>query len=128
MWRPRLLEKHVKVIEILEEYRWKKRILVLQTEDPDKVKAQKELLDRVIPDLRERKLVLLGFAIDKEPYASIDITQLKTKYKNKQHSILLFGLDGQLKNSWTIPVDPEKIFTVIDKMPMRRRELKEKEN
>lgn len=128
MWRPRLLEKHVKVIEMLEEYRWKKRILVILSEDPDKVKAQKELLDKLIPDLRERKLVLLGFGVDKEPYSSHDITQLSTKYKDKQGAVLLFGLDGQLKSSWALPGDPEKIFKVIDKMPMRRRELREKEN
>ncbi|MBD3172503.1 DUF4174 domain-containing protein [Candidatus Bathyarchaeota archaeon] len=111
---------------MLEEYRWKNRILIVLSQDPDKVKAQKKLLDKVIPLVRERKLLLIGFNITQEPYTTHELTQLKTKYQDKQDHVILFGLDGQPKNSWNIPVNPEKIFKEIDKMPMRQRELKEK--
>jgi len=112
---------------MFEEYRWKKRILLILSDDPEKINAQKKILDKYIPELEERRMILFGFGGNNEPYSSMDISGLKAKYSDRLGSVLLFGLDGQEKASWGIPVDPVTVFQIIDAMPMRRREIKEKE-
>ena len=39
-------------------------------------------------------------------------------------AVVLVGKDGSVKKVWRDPVDPRKIFTIIDSMPMRRKEMK----
>ena len=113
---------------MFEDYHWKKRILLILSDDPAKINSQKRILDKYIPELNERRMMLFGFGATCEPYSSIDISELKAKYSDRLGSVLLFGLDGQEKASWNIPVDPVTVFKVIDAMPMRRREIKEKES
>lgn len=51
--------------------------------------------------------------------------QLQTD--NNVFSVVLVGLDGEVKKVWLEPVEPQEIFDVIDQMPMRVRELKTQE-
>lgn len=37
--------------------------------------------------------------------------------------MVLVGKDGTVKKIWHDPVDPKKIFTIIDSMPMRKKEM-----
>ena len=39
-------------------------------------------------------------------------------------AVVLVGKDGGVKKVWHDPVDPKAIFTIIDRMPMRREEMK----
>ena len=40
-------------------------------------------------------------------------------------TVLLIGKDGTEKGRWHEPVSVEELFTLIDTMPMRQREMKE---
>jgi len=39
-------------------------------------------------------------------------------------AVALVGKDGGVKETWRDPVDPDRIFALIDKMPMRRDEVR----
>ncbi|MHC5211676.1 MAG: CIA30 family protein [Planctomycetota bacterium] len=41
-------------------------------------------------------------------------------------AVALVGKDGEVKQRWSSPVSPEHVFTLIDAMPMRQRELRER--
>lgn len=43
-------------------------------------------------------------------------------------SVVLVGLDGTVKQVWTLPVSAQEIFDVIDAMPMRQREIRDADN
>jgi hypothetical protein len=40
---------------------------------------------------------------------------------------VLIGLDGTVKRRWESLPEAEDLFSIIDAMPMRQRELKERE-
>ena len=40
-------------------------------------------------------------------------------------TVLLVGKDGTVKHRSSEPVDPEEIFSLVDAMPMRRREMRD---
>ena len=39
-------------------------------------------------------------------------------------AVVLVGKDGTVKEVWHAPVDPRTIFALIDRMPMRREEMR----
>ncbi len=39
-------------------------------------------------------------------------------------AVVLVGKDGDVKHIWREPVEPRRIFAVIDAMPMRRQEMR----
>ncbi len=39
-------------------------------------------------------------------------------------AVALVGKDGSVKETWREPVDPARIFALIDRMPMRRNEMR----
>ena len=41
-------------------------------------------------------------------------------------SLILIGKDGHEKDRWSEPVDMQEIFSVIDAMPMRRQEIRDR--
>ncbi len=43
-----------------------------------------------------------------------------------QHMVILIGKDGELKLRKQLPVELSEIFSVIDAMPMRQREMRER--
>ncbi len=48
----------------------------------------------------------------------------KLQTDNNIFSVVLVGLDGQVKKVWLEPVEPQVIFDLIDEMPMRAEEMK----
>ena len=39
-------------------------------------------------------------------------------------AVVLVGKDGSPKRVWHVPVEPARVFALIDAMPMRRREMR----
>ena len=56
------------------------------------------------------------------------LIQLKKKIKNinPYRRLILIGKDGGVKNSYLFETELEKIFYDVDKMPMRRYEVKKR--
>ena len=114
----------------LKEHQWENRVLLILSDDGALVKKQIEILQKKSEGLKERKLIIYRI-YPKEYFKGINnhhasfpsnYSQLKKKKKNLE--IVLIGLDGGVKLRQTELLDLEKLFTLIDGMPMRRQELK----
>ncbi len=58
------------------------------------------------------------------------VAAFRTAYDipHDRYQALLIGLDGGVKARWDAPPSPEEVFALIDRMPMRQQELRERES
>lgn len=99
----------------LKQYQWTNRIIVLFGSESDRLLIeQKKLLAANTKALLERDIKMI--------VADKNLRQ-KLNLKNDFKGLLLIGKDGGIKFKQEFIVPPEKIFTIIDGMPMRKAEL-----
>lgn len=122
--------------DFLEQYHWKNRIVLLfgAGADPD-IKKQIEELESEPEGISDRDLLI--FHIDQEvellngKASQTDVTaaQFRAKYNvpEDQFRYILLGKDGRTKYSKKEFVPNRKLFAIIDAMPMRQREMREKD-
>ena len=93
-------------------------VVLSDSRDDPRVAKQIAALDRTKPELDDRNITVLR---DSEPGS-----RLRTSLGVKRHgfAVVLVGKDGGVKKVWRDPVNPREIFTIIDQMPMRRREMR----
>ncbi|WP_390910647.1 DUF4174 domain-containing protein [Pseudosulfitobacter sp. SM2401] len=105
----------------LNEFVWKKRpVVVFADSDADpRYGEQIELLMANLPDLAERDVVVLT---DTDPAAR---SELRTKLRPRGFMLVIIGKDGDVKLRKPLPWDVREISRSIDKMPMRKREIRE---
>lgn len=116
----------------LQKHQWKNRVLLIYADDvnSNQLQEQIKILAEDKKGLQERKLVIYQFVKDKftTDFNTVWFSskeQLKQYHKkSNRFEVLLIGLDGGLKYRQTKLVSLEKLFTLIDGMPMRKRELK----
>lgn len=104
----------------LSGQRWEKRPLVVIAPDGDRrVAVQRERIARARPDFAERDQVLV---------VARDGDGLRERFGVAAGDFvaILVGLDGTEKARWSEPVDPAELFALIDAMPMRQREMRER--
>ncbi len=119
----------------LSKYRWKNRILILKFDDVnnDICKKQLDELRENEAGLTERKLIIyqlkgeeykIGLQND-DSWKKIDEKDLKytEKQGNPHFEAILIGLDGGIKHQQSSVLKVEKLFSIIDIMPMRIREM-----
>ena len=85
------------------------RVIAIVAPSPTDARAarQRTLLDRDLKGCTERDLVVVTLP-------------------GETFTILLVGKDGGEKKRWTAPVSVKEIFALIDAMPMRMAEMREK--
>jgi hypothetical protein len=133
-------EKHdmSAIIAPLEPLRWKRRVLVVA--EPE-ARAQGEEAapgfyesdgQPGLDDRRVTRIALdasdtliaeppLGFEVDAPALRrALDLPRAGFQ-------VVLIGLDGTVKQRWDSLPEAEDLFSIIDAMPMRQRELKERE-
>ena len=106
----------------LTQFVWKKRPIVVFADsnaDP-RYAEQIELLMAALPSLDDRDVVVLT---DTDPSAK---SALRLKLRPRGFMLVIIGLDGGVKLRKPFPWDVREISRSIDKMPMRKRELREK--
>lgn len=116
----------------LQKHQWKNRVLLIYADDvnSNQLQEQIKILAEDKKGLQERKLVIYQFVKDKfttdfnTVWFSSKEQFKKYHKKSNRFEVLLIGLDGGLKYRQTKLVSLEKLFTLIDGMPMRKRELK----
>jgi hypothetical protein len=124
-----VLVNKLKAQEFLRPYKWKNRVIILIAESTDNALfiEQKHKLQAASPDLEERDLVIL---------TNHDTTiSLKTKKdivssfppKQTGFRFILIGKDNTVKKDSDRPVDMKELFALIDSMPMRQREMRERD-
>ena len=118
----------------LAEYRWENRLLLIVADEHALPKVQDQLrqYQSVKSGLQERKLIIYTILPKRYQIANNDKGEWimskeyfhRYKPSNKTFEITLIGLDGGIKLRQTNLLSPEKLFAIIDGMPMRRAEIR----
>lgn len=124
----------------LDNYRWKKRILIIQTTKrlnttfSEQIQAFKNL----DAQFKDRKLLVFKVANNNYQLSdnlsgknSIDWKEVDEAFKNRfkantPFQITLIGLDGGIKLQQTTVLKSSELFNIIDSMPMRSAEIRNK--
>lgn len=123
-------------LEIPGPYQWKNRILlVFSPEENSGMKEQVAIFKEHQKGLEERDLVIFMVeeAAVKNPdgsrYGKEAADKLRQKYQipEDQFSVILIGKDGTEKLRQKEVLDTEKLYSIIDSMPMRRREMRQRD-
>lgn len=119
--------------QYLSKHRWKDRLVLLLSDDlaNPELRKQQQVLKGLKHELKDRKIVV--YTVTPE----FLYTGLKEMNKNRNYTIyreykkgkasfqvVLLGLDGGVKLREKRAVKPEELFGLIDRMPMRRAELR----
>ena len=117
----------------LSPYQWQNRLLLVFAPSPENgaYEEQRRLLENEDAALKDRDLLvfhLFGDAGGLEHPSSIAAT-LRERYAVLEGAfeVVLIGKDGGEKERYSGPVEPDVLYKVIDAMPMRRQEMREKD-
>ena len=115
----------------LKKHQWKHRIILVSSADFDNKKAQQQLqlLQDELTGLQDRKLKIYhitnqGYSTD---FGEEIIVSKSSNTENNSFSVSLIGLDGTEKDSFNSPQIATVFFRLIDQMPMRRSEIKNRD-
>lgn len=98
---------------------WKVRPVVVFGEGPDD-----PLFKRQIAALDAKAHALADYAIKVVPVTQADAAlRKKLGVAPRGFVVVLVGKDGGVKQTWREPVEPARLFALIDTMPMRRDEV-----
>jgi len=116
----------------LEDFQWENRILLLVDTGQD-TEALQSQLDELTTDkqaLKERDLVIFRVTPDAVYFVDGSLSKLKARQMYDKFALdsafkgtLLLGKDGGLKLKQPFKVSAQRIFDLIDSMPMRRAEM-----
>jgi len=103
-----------------EEFLWKNRLLVIFADSPGDPRfvEQMALINVRVEDLVDRDVIVL---IDTDPAMQSD---LREKYRPRGFMLVLIGKDGNVYLRKPRPWNVREISRSIDKMPIRREELR----
>jgi monofunctional biosynthetic peptidoglycan transglycosylase len=120
----------------LGDYKWRNRLLLVfsPSESHSDYKAQKKEIVEQMAEVEDRDLVIFEiFGEGENRVGSSIITNaagesLREKFgvKPEDHTVILVGKDGGEKLRSTGHVPMEEIFSLIDSMPMRQSEMRER--
>ena len=119
----------------LDKHQWKERLLLVIAYSYENIALQKQLtlFKNTEKGLAEQKLVV--YQITPSDYKegmqsskSLKGSSLYQQYnqEKKEFKLILIGLDGGVKESYFSPTPSAEIYGVIDQMPMRQQELRNK--
>jgi hypothetical protein len=120
----------------LSSYTWKNRLLFIfapSSNDPNYESLREEIQTRKL-DVADRDMLVFKVfetgesRFDDAPLSKDSTEFLRQKFSIKpgQFAILLIGKDGGEKLRRESKVDLAEIFSVIDAMPMRQQEIRER--
>ena len=106
----------------IESFLWTNRPVIVFADSPADPRfiEQIALLEDQIEALRERDVVVLT---DTDPAAKSD---LRTELRPRGFMMVLIGKDGGVKLRKPFPWDVRELSRVIDKMPMRQQEIRDR--
>jgi len=116
----------------LSKHKWENRLILLITNDENNPTFQSQISEfkKDRDGLEERKLIIYQglpetykTGLNGNTYKKS--SQLYNKYKETGtgFEVLLLGLDGEIKLRQNELLTKEKLYGIIDAMPMRRREI-----
>ncbi|TCT05953.1 DUF4174 domain-containing protein [Aquabacter spiritensis] len=104
----------------LAAYRWKARplIVVAPTAEAAAFRRQMTLIQADRPGLAERDMVVLTVTTPDDPL------RRTLNVPAGAFQVILVGKDGHIAERWTAPAELSSAFALIDRMPMRREEMR----
>jgi hypothetical protein len=118
-------------LENLSDLKWKHRVLIIY-DDLDKNHLKKKIHHMSIYDkeIVDRDLIII-YDTAEEVYMNdqplLESFKLSVKAMTKQYqkeSMILIGKDGKTKKIFSLSDQISNVFDLIDKMPMRKFEIK----
>ncbi|MBJ3762296.1 DUF4174 domain-containing protein [Maribius pontilimi] len=108
----------------LEDFKWIARPVVVfaDSEFDPAFQEQIDLLAGRADDLARRDVVVIT---DTDPST---LSDLRRKLRPRGFMLVLIGKDGDVKLRKPFPWDVRELTRSIDKMPMRRQEIRERQN
>jgi len=119
----------------LSKHQWKNRLILVLTNDITNTNYQNQLkaFQTEKEGMKERKLLVYHitptqYCIENDNKEWHNSSKLHKNYKqtNAPFEVILIGLDGQIKLTQNEILHTDKLFAIIDGMPMRRAELRRK--
>jgi hypothetical protein len=117
----------------LDQYQWKKRALVVNAaaEDDSNLEQQRAAVASAADDFADRDMVLVTLLDDGVSLAGdrqltdseADTVRSTLGIDARDFAVKLVGKDGSVKLSKEAVTSMDEIFSLIDTMPMRRREI-----
>jgi len=121
----------------LDKYRWKNRpvlIFAASSKDSSYLK-QKSEFEGMSDELEDRDIIVIELLESgKSMTPEVSITDEQQSFLRKQFDVvddfifILIGKDGTVKLKTGQPVLSDDLFELIDSMPMRKEEIRRKEN
>ena len=118
----------LKYINHVNDFKWKNRLLVIRNKNQkllfEQIKKNKNKLierDIAIIVLKGNNAFIKNNLLPEKFFKSLN---KKIKHLDSSYEIILFGLDGKIKKIYEKNIDLNKVFLDIDKMPMRKYEIK----
>jgi len=118
----------------LSQYRWEKRILLIFAPDSTNAMYQNQLQDysKYRAGFEERDLITFHLLRKKsgklleQTLSSENVQELYRQFgvTKNEFTVILIGKDGSEKLRTTDLLPVRKLFSVIDAMPMRQREMR----
>jgi len=121
----------------LQQYQWENRIIVVYSNETelDLLSKQLELLKKEPNKLSERKILVIQahknryktIFPENSEWVSSSLKDELNISKKTEFEVFLLGLDGGIKLRQEEIVQTEKLFSLIDGMPMRKAEIRRKD-
>jgi len=117
----------------LKRYRWEKRLILLFAPSPENqaYREQVTVLEGSSGGLLERDLLIAHLfetgssQLAEEVLSEDEAAALRSEYEvDGEFTFILIGKDGTVKRRSQEVVQVDDLFTQIDRMPMRQREMR----
>jgi hypothetical protein len=119
----------------LESFQWENRILVLfaSHSDDESYQTQINKFSSLDDQFKDRDLILFSIfnvgcsTLNDEVISDSSSQSIRERLSPQENSyfIFLIGKDGGVKLKQDEVLEPDELFRVIDRMPMRQREMRE---
>lgn len=114
----------------LKKHKWENRLIIISSPTLQNQQAtiQKSYLAAEVEGLKDRKLIIYhitngGYTVGFDPKIMV---RKNSEVKISEFQVTLIGLDGRSKYQVTSPQPASHFFKLIDTLPMRKAELKNK--
>lgn len=119
----------------LESFQWENRVLVLfaSHSDDELYQTQMDKFSSLEDEFRDRDLILISVfneecsTLNGEVISDYSSQKIRERLSPPEsgYNIFLIGKDGGVKLKKDKVLEPAELFRVIDRMPMRQREMRE---
>lgn len=119
----------------LNQFQWENRIIVMFAEHSESEPYQRQMneFESHPEELRDRDLILISVfeeecaILNDEIISDSSAETIRSRLSppDESYSIFLIGKDGGVKLEQNDFLAPDELFRVIDRMPMRQREMRD---